>query len=147
MIATQNLKYVNAMSPVSLEDAVTITSQALAVDTIGYNSVAFVLSMGASDVAAAAFSLTESDTAGGSYTAVPLSTPGTLLTATDDNDLNVIHLNLRNAARKRFYKIVLTTGSGTVGTFSCIAVLGDPAIAPNSGVDRGLNANGYEVLV
>ncbi len=145
MIATQNLKYVNAGSPVVLDGA-SIT--AITVDTAGYHSVAFVLTLGASDAAVTAFSLTESDESGSGFVAISNSTPGTLLTATDDNDLNIIHLNLRNAARKRYIRVVVTvadTGSG--GAVSCLAVLGDPAIAPNSGVDRGLNANGYEVLV
>lgn len=146
MIATQNLKYINALSPVTLDDA---TGTAIAVDTAGYHSVAFVLSIGATDAAVTAFSLTESDTEGGSYTAISSSTPSSLLSATDDNDLNIIHLNLRNAARKRYIKVVVTVANGasTGGVVSCLAVLGDPAIAPNSGVDRGLNANGYEVLV
>ena len=145
MIATQNLKFINALSPQSIEDEVDTVG--LAVDTAGYHSVAFVLSVGATDVAVDEFVLTESDTEGGSYTEIADSEPASLLSGTDDNDLNVIHLNLRNAARKRWIKINHSTGSGTAGLYSCLAILGDPAIAPNSGVDRGLNANGYEVLV
>jgi hypothetical protein len=144
MISTQNLKYVNAASPVVRDDA---SVTAIAVDTAGFNSAAFVLSIGATDAAVTAFSLTESDTEGGSYTAIANSTPSSLLSATDDNDLNIIHLNLRDKNIKRYIKVVVTVANGTTGgVVSCLAVLGDPAIGPNSAVDRGLNAAGYEVF-
>lgn len=145
MLSTQNLKFVNAMSPVALDNA---SGAAIAVDTAGYNTAAFVLSIGVTDAAVTAYSLTECDTSGGSYTAISDSTPSSLLSATDDNDLNVIHLNLRDANRKRYIKVVVTVADGTTGgVCSCLAILGDPDIAPNTGTDRGLNAAGYEVFV
>lgn len=83
----------------------------------------FVVYLGATDIALAAFKVTESDTSGSGHADVSGAdfsvSPATLAGATDDNKFFLVTIDLRNAARKRYFDLTLTAGDGTLGTYAC----------------------------
>jgi hypothetical protein len=101
--------------------------------------------VGATDIAMAALKLQTSDTDSsyadltgaifGTSTNIDGSTSA-LPTATDDNKVFVIEVDLRG--KKRYFDLVATAGNGTAGTyFSAVAVLSRGEIAPITAAGRG----------
>jgi hypothetical protein len=135
-----NQKFVNVTPPAAIVDNASFTTAEL--DTLGFRFVTYLIVLGATDIAVAALKLTESDTAGSGHADVDgtdYSTDGTLPSATDDNKIFAIHVDLRG--RKRYLDLTFTAGDGTAGTFgTVIAVLSDPEIMRSSATDRGLAA-------
>lgn len=145
MIEGMKLKYVPVTNPAAIVDNAAFPTAAL--DTSGWDFVTFLVHLGATDIAIAAFKLQESNDSGMSgavdVDGADYTTDGTVPSATDDNKLFAIHVNCKG--RKRYLDLVLTAGDGSAGTFaSVIAILSQPKIAPSTAAGRGLAA---ELLV
>lgn len=112
------------------------------VDTRGFRKCTFLVSLGALDIALAAFKLQESDDDGSAdafadVDGADYSVDATLPAATDDNKMFVIRVDLRG--RERYLDLVLTGGDGTLGTYATVhAILEDPEIVPTTATGRGL---------
>lgn len=145
MIDAQNQRVLVPKFPGILIDnaAVTIT----AVDTqylgVKYDYVEFLLILGATDIALTVVKLTESDD-DSSYSDVSGTTFGAgtapaLPTATDDNKIWAIRVDARH--RKRYLKLAVTVGDGTVGGYVVVvALLSRAKETPNTATKRGLAA-------
>lgn len=148
MNPAQNSKFVNVSPPVAIKDDGSWSTTA--VDTKGYNFAQFAVQLGATDVAMAALKLQESDDDGSSdaYADVAGAVAGgegsvdiagaafALPTATDDNQLVIIEVDLRK--RKRYLDLVATAGNGTAGTYlSALCVLSQGEITPVTAAERG----------
>lgn len=136
MISTQNIKVVPVIQPVSFTNT---SPTSLEVDTKGFNVVRFVLSVGATTGAISVFKVQGSATSGGSFSDISGATLATLPGATDDGNRYSIEINLRDASVPRYMKVVLTENNTGTGIYGVDAILGDPAIAPNSATDRGFS--------
>lgn len=146
MIHAQQHKMVNLTPPAALVDNTSWTVAEL--DTKDWDYAQIYVILGATDIAMAAFTLTESDTTGSGHANVTGGIFGTsanlagdtsaLPTATDDNDIFCIEVDLRK--RKRFLDLTLTAGDGTSGTYACvIAILSRGRIGPDTAAERGCN--------
>ena len=150
----QNNNFVNIIPPGAVVDNAAFTSTV--VDTAGYDSVAFVVSLGATDVALASLKVQESDaktdattlTSGsdvsglvwGTSTDPDTGATSALPSATDDNKTFIAFVDTR--ARKRYLQLQATAGNGTTGTYlQAIAVLGKAGNGPYSAVTRGAVSN------
>jgi hypothetical protein len=137
VIGTDDVKVVPVIQPVSLNNA---SGTSLEVDTKGWNSVRFVLSVGATTGAISVFKVQGSATSGGSFADVTGASLSTLPGAADDGKRYSIRLNLRDASIPRYLKVVLTEDNTGTGVYGVDAILGDPAISPNSATERGFTA-------
>ena len=147
MVSIQNTKFVNLIPPVAIKDNTAwVTTE---VDTLGYDYATFIVNLGASDIAVAALKLTESDTSGSGFADVTGAIYGTsatiagstsaLPTATDDDDIFVIEVDLRGG-RKRYMDVSATAGNGTTGTYaSGICILSRATNVPQTAAERGCN--------
>ena len=125
----QNCKYINVTPPAALLD--NTSAATTSVDTTGFSYAAFIVSLGATDIALTALKLQEADADSGyadvtgaifGTSANPLGTTTTLPAATDDNKLYAIFVNLQG--RKKWLDMVITFGDGTSGGYcSCLGVL------------------------
>src|SRR6185369_3362165 len=107
------MKYVQAIAPAVVDGA---TATAIAVDTLGFEYLALIISLGAADDALTALKVTESDVSGSGYTDVDdadFSSDSTLPTAGEDGLVFGAFINLQN--RKRYIKLVATAGSTGAG--------------------------------
>ncbi|HEY8562799.1 MAG TPA: hypothetical protein VIL74_20645 [Pyrinomonadaceae bacterium] len=135
----QNLKFVNVTPPAAIVDNAAVTTGA--VDVKGWSKACFVVQLGALDIAITAMKLRESDDnssysdiSGADFSVSPLTLPS----ATDDNKLFAIFVDLRG--RKRYLDLSLTCGDGAAGTFvSVMAILDGGAEHPNTATERGLS--------
>ena len=138
MHVTQQVKYVQAIKPQAIADNASLTPEVI--DTLGFNELALVIQIGATDIAFAALKVQECATSGGSYTDVDgadFSSDGTLPSATDDGDVLGVFINLQN--RQRFIKIIATAGDGATGSeASALAILARPETVPSNAASRGL---------
>jgi hypothetical protein len=136
----QNCKFINVTPPAAIVDNAAFTTAS--VDTRGWDEAAFVVSLGALDVALAAFKLRESeddssyaDVSGADFSVSPLTLPS----ATDDNKLYAVFVRC-GGSRKRYLDLSLTGGDGTAGTYaSVLALLTKGETVPDSATDRGLS--------
>ena len=150
----QNVKFVNVIPPGVVVDNAAYTSTV--VDTAGFDSVAFVVSTGFTDIALAALKVQESDaitdsvtlSSGSDVTGLVWGTstnPDTgstssLPSATDDNKVFVAYVDTR--ARKRYLQLQATAGNGTTGTYlSAAAILGKAGNGPYNAATRGAGSN------
>lgn len=137
MHATQQLKYVQAIKPATVDGA-SATSEAI--DTLGFDELALILQLGVMDDALTALKVQECATSGGSYVDVDgadFSTDGTLPTAGDDGKIEGVFINLQN--RMRFIKLILTSGAtGAGATVSALGILSRPETVPSDAASRGL---------
>lgn len=142
MIEGMNLKVVAVTNPGAIVDNAGFTTAII--DTQGFVFCTFVVHLGALDIALAAFKLQESNDSGmAGATDVPGAdysvSPATLPSATADNNLYAIHVNLKG--RKRYLDLILTGGDGAAGTYAeAKAILSGPSISPSSATDRGFAA-------
>lgn len=99
-----------------------------AIDTRGYNRIAFVVNTGAI-VSAGDFNvkLQESDVSGSGYTDVAAAQAQTNAPATLAADSTY---RLGYLGYKRYVRLVLTKAGGTSIAASAVAILGDPAHSP-----------------
>jgi hypothetical protein len=138
LTGSQALKFVQAIAPGAIVDNAAFTGTVI--DTLGFNYLTLVIMFGAMDIAMAALKVTECDTSGGSYTDIPGAdfsvSPATLPSATDDNHLFGVHINLQT--RKRYIKIAATGGDGAAGTYATgIGVLSKGETVPSDAAGRG----------
>jgi hypothetical protein len=139
-IGLETSKVVLVTPPAAIVDNAAFTTAS--VDTRGYRKCTFLVSLGALDIALAAFKLRESDDDGSAdaYADVDgadFSVDSTLPAATQDNKMYAIRVDLRG--RERYLDLTLTGGDGTLGTFATVhAILEDPEIIPTTAAGRGL---------
>lgn len=124
MIQAQQAKMVAVTVPVAIVDDASYTT--IEVDTKGFRYCTYYVMLGASDIAMAAFAVTESDTAGSGHANITGAIFGTsnntggsastLPSATDDGLIFAVEIDLRG--RKRYLDLTLTAGDGTAGTFA-----------------------------
>lgn len=143
MIPAQNSKYLIVTSPAAIVDNSSFTTNSI--DTAGFDYLQVVVAVGALDIAMTALKLQTSDTDGsygdltgaifGTSTNIDGSTSA-LPSATDDNKLFVIEVDLRG--KKRWFDLVATMGDGSTGGFvAAIAILSKGEISPVTAAARG----------
>ena len=141
-LGLETARVINVTPPAAIVDNAGFTTAA--VDTRGFRKCTFLVILGALDIALAAFKLQESDDNGSSdafadVDGADFSVDGTLPSATADNGIYAIRVDLRG--RERYLDLVLTGGDGTAGTFATVlAVLEEPEIIPTTATGRGLAA-------
>ncbi len=136
----QNCKFINVTPPAAIVDNAAFTTAS--VDTRGWSECAFIVSLGALDIAVAAMKLRESDddstyadVSGADFSVSPLTLPA----ATDDNLLFGIFVKC-GGSRKRYLDLSLTGADGAAGSYaSVIAILSQGEQAPNTAALRGLS--------
>lgn len=139
MINSLAQKIVGVTPPAAIVDNAAFNTATI--DTLGFRYLTIVVMLGALDIALSALKLRESDAADmtGAVDVVGADfsvAPATLPSATDDNKLVAIHVNLNG--RKRYLDLTLTGGDGTVGTYAAsFAILSRAAEVPNSATARG----------
>lgn len=139
MINALNFKVVQLTPPGAIVDDAGFTTAIL--DTLGVGWVTFLVALGATDIALAAFKLQESDDSGmsgaadvpnGDFSVAPATLPG----ADDDDNLFAIHVN--TLGRMRYLDLVLTAGDGSTGTYADVkAILSRMQTTPSTATDRG----------
>lgn len=135
----QNVKTVFITKPTAIVDNAAFTTDT--VDTLGFGKLRIVIGLGALDIAVAAMKLRESDDSGMSGAADVSGadfsvSPLTLPSATDDNKLYAIFVDMRG--RKRYLDVTLTGGDGATGTYAVAwADLYQAASTPNTAAERG----------
>lgn len=134
-------KYVNVTPPGAIKDNASWTTNA--VDTKGFDWCTFLVQLGATDIALAAFKLQESNASNMSgavdVDGADYSVDATLPDENAGNNMYAIHVNCKG--RKRYLDLVLTAGNGSAGTYATVlAILGEPEISPSSASGRGLAA-------
>lgn len=138
------VKWVNVTPPVAIKDNASWSTTE--VDTLGFDYLEYIIALGATDIAVAALKATEGDTTGQASTDITGAIFGTstnidgstssLPSATDDNKIFVIQLDLRR--RKRFIDLTFTAGDGTSGTYGAvIARLSRGHVAPLTAAAMG----------
>lgn len=114
----QNVKFTEMIR--AINNAVNTTSfTAVATDTLGYSQLDVLIMLGATDGNLSALKIQECDTTGGTYTDITGAdfsvAPATLPLGTDDGGIFRVSIDL-NRWRKRYKKVVATTGTVSVGT-------------------------------
>jgi hypothetical protein len=135
----QAIKTVWITKPGAIVDDAAFTTDTI--DTKGFRSARIVVGLGALDIALAAMKLQQSDASnmasasdvsGADFSVLPLTLPS----ATDDNKLYAIHVDLKG--KKRYLDLTLTGGDGANGTYATAWVdLYDAEEYPNSAEERG----------
>lgn len=105
---------------------------------VNYSQASFAIQIGTTDIATTAAPLiSECDTTDGSYTAVTSAALGDAISATEDDGVFVINLDLRYA-HKRYLKCEITAGNGSAGTnLSVLGILRSPNRTTGSATDTG----------
>lgn len=146
----QSVKFVNVTPPAAiLDNASAVTNS---VNTEGFAYATFLVELGATDIALTALKLQESDT-DGSYADIvgtrfgtdagPDGTTTTLPSATDDNKIYAIYVDLKG--RKKYLDMVITVGDGTTGGLvACQCILSGADVQPHTAA--GLNLGQYLVV-
>lgn len=134
----QAKKVIVATPPAAIVDNAAVT--VAEVDTLGFRKLEWLVILGATDIAVAAFKATQSDTAGSGHADISGGdfsvSPATLPSATDDN--KVFSINIDLLGKKRYHDLVLTAGDGTAGTyFTVLAILSEPEQWPDTAAERG----------
>ena len=139
MIEALKQKFVAITNPGAIVDDAAFTTATI--DTRGYAFATILVVLGALDIAIAAFKLREGDASDMSDAADVSGadfsvSPATLPSATADNNLYAIHVNLKG--RKRYLDLSLTGGNGTAGSYAAaVAILSQASEVPASATDRG----------
>ena len=142
--ALQSVKFINVTPPAAILD--NTSAATTAVNTEGYSYATFLVELGATDIALTALKLQESDT-DGSYADVtgaifgtsadPTGTTSTLPSATDDNKMYAIYVDLKG--RKKYLDLVITVGDGSTGGYvSAQCILSGADIQPHTAAGLGL---------
>ena len=137
-------KYVAVTVPVAIVDNASWTT--IEVDTRGYRYARYVVMLGVTDIAMAAFAVTESDTTGSGHGNITGAIFGTsvnsagstssLPSAGADGLIFIVNIDLRG--RNRFLDLTLTGGDGTAGTYAVAwCELYDAEQAPVTAADMG----------
>jgi hypothetical protein len=136
----QSVKWQNVTPPAAIVDHAAFTTGAI--DTKGFSKLIIIVCLGALDIALAAMKLQQSDSSnmsgaadvtGADFSVSPLTLPS----ATADNNVYEIHVDLRG--KKRYMDLSLTGGDGTAGTYATVlAGLYGAAQHPDSATERGV---------
>jgi hypothetical protein len=140
----QSVKFVNVTPPAAILDNASATTNS--VNTEGFAHATFLVELGATDIALTALKLQESDT-DSSYgdvtgaifgtSALPDGTTSTLPSATDDNKIYAIYVDLKG--RKKYLDMVITVGDGTAGGYvACQCILSGADVQPHTATGLGL---------
>jgi len=143
MNPAQNAKYLIVTPPAAIVDNTSFATAAI--DTAGFDYLQVVVTLGATDIALTVLKLQTSDTDGsyadltgavfGTSTGID-GVASTLPSATDDNKIFVIEVDLRG--KKRWFDLVATIGDGSAGGFLAVtAILSKSEIAPITAAGRG----------
>jgi hypothetical protein len=136
MIEVLNQKTLVVTPPAAIVDNAAVTTAS--VDAIDAGWVTFEIIFGAMDIAVSALKLREADD-DSTYSDVPLadfSVDGTLPSATADNTIVAVQVNM--LGRKRYLDLSFTAGDGSAGTYSVVlARLSRMATTPSTAADRG----------
>lgn len=126
----QGYKIISVTPPAAIVDNASYTTGEI--DTRGFDRLAIIVYLGATDIAMAALKVTESDTTGSGHADITGLVYGTsadisgatsaLPSDTDDNKFFAFELDLRG--RKRFIDVTATAGNGAAGTYAAIFALG-----------------------
>jgi hypothetical protein len=134
---SQGMKYVQAIAPAVVDGA---TATAIAVDTLGFEYLALIISLGVADAALTALKVQESDASGSGYTDIDdadFDVDSDLPTADEDGKLFGAFINLQN--RKRYIKLLATAGDTGAGVaMSALGILSEAKIVPSDAASRGL---------
>ncbi len=144
----QSAKFKQVIAPAAITDNASFTTNSI--DTKGFGYATIIVNIGATDIAMTALKVQESDD-DSSYADITASVVGTatdaygsatsLPSATDDNNVVVFQVNLRN--RKRYLDLVATAGNGSTGTYaSAVCVLTEAQVSPDA-----LAATGAETIM
>jgi len=142
-------KLVPVIYPAAIVDNASPTS--VVVDTLGWNSIRYIVFLGATDIAMTALKLQEADaiddantlTSGADITGLIFGTSvntagstSTLPSSGDDNKFFVFELPLKG--RKRYLDLTATCGDGAAGTYiTAWAELRSPSVAPITASGKG----------
>lgn len=148
----QQVKFVTVTPPAAIVDAASFTTTAI--DTAGYDKLAIVVQLGATDIAMTALKVQESDDSGmsnaaditglvyGTSTDPDSGSTSALPTADNDNDNGRFVFFISLQGRKRYIDLVATAGDGSAGTYLCaIGILYNAEEIPNTATERGLVSN------
>ncbi|MCO8125070.1 hypothetical protein NHH03_25260 [Stieleria sp. TO1_6] len=138
-----NAKFLQIVPPAAIVDDAAITTAEI--DTLGWDYLTMVCSVGATDIAMAALKLQAGNTSGALTDYDGLDFDGdtdieggtaALPADDDDNGLFVFQVDLK--ARPRYWDLVATAGDGSTGTFfSCTAILSRGEVAPLTATEMG----------
>ncbi len=134
-------KFVEVLAPATLDNASGTTP---VIDTLGYEYLAVLVRLNATDIALSALKLQHSDSDSSGFTDVTGHVYGAtglpaLPTATDDNNFYAFFVDLRG--KKRYVDLVVTAGDGSVGAaLYAIGILSQGEIAQFDAGSRGLAA-------
>lgn len=144
MIGQFSGKWGIVCSPAAILDNTALTTNVI--DTLGYDRCEIVVVLGATDIALTVLKVQESNvaasatalTGGADITGTVGGTDFTLPTATDDNKIGVLDINLVGN-RKRYLDVSATIGDGAAGGFVTILYrLSKAKIDPDSVTLAGL---------
>ena len=140
----QKIKYLNTLPPVIIKDNTAwVTTE---IDTLGYDYATVIFCLGATDIAVAVLKVQESDTSGSGFADITGAdfdgdtdidgAASTLPTATDDDGVFVVQLDLKS--RKRYLDLSATAGDGTVGSYaSAVTLLSRAGESPSTSAEAG----------
>lgn len=136
----QSVKWQNVTPPGAIVDNAAFATATI--DTKGFSKLIILVALGALDIALTAMKLQHSDASnmsgatdvsGADFSVSPLTLPS----ATDDNKLYEIHVDLRG--KKRYFDLSLTGGDGSAGTYAVVlAGLYGAAQHPDNATERGV---------
>jgi len=135
----QNLKWKNVTPPAAIVDNAAFTTATL--DTQETLEWAFIVSLGALDIAVAAMKVTESDASnmgsatdvsGADFSVSPLTLPAA------DADNNLYLITGASKGRKRYLDLSLTGGDGSTGSYVSVLAVTVPKIGPDTATERGV---------
>lgn len=138
-IEFQNMKVMPAILPASLNNA---SGTAIEIDTTGWGSVTYVLTVGSTTGAIDPFKVQAAATSGGALSDITGAALTTLPGATDDGKLYAIHIDLTDKSVDQFHKVTLTEDNTGTGIYGVVAILSRDGggNAPISASDRGYAA-------
>ena len=143
----QNTKFLNSVPPEAIH-ADTTGFGFTEIDTLGYDYLTIIITLGATDIGLTALALTEGDTSGSGHanitgtvygTATDIAGTTSVLPALGDGDeVFVYELDLKT--RKRYIDATITPGDGSTGMFlSAVSILSRAGEAPTTAAARGCN--------
>lgn len=141
MNASQDVKKINHIAPTAIVNSASFAIVTPGyIDTFGFSSARFDVTLGALDIALTALKVQEADDHS-TWTDVPGAdfsvAPATLPSATDHNNAFSIAIPV-NGLRKRYMKLIATIGTGATGGFlTCLVTLSNPLNAPYNATTRG----------
>lgn len=140
MVEMQNIKIVNAVVPVSLNNA---AATPVTIDTLGWSFCTIFAVVGATTGALSVLKVQHSSD-DSSYADLTGSTPTTLPGATDDNKIWCVwHLPIgrttptNTTAIKRYLKVQMTENNTGTGIYGAYAILSKGDQGPSSAAEAG----------